>query len=192
MWPIPRNQYKISFLLQTVARGYQFKGNTISGFIRSFYRGTAKVQIPLCGKHHENQCTGWRWDMSPWFIEAILLFHTSHPISFTLVDRELQRKWSVPVEWFVFPYLLSRNKQTGKAIPEFNLLQFILKPHLHSSILLPSHPNRRNEQFGSLMHRTQYTLTANPKACVIIVWWCSCCAFVCAGRHGAICTLLTL
>lgn len=61
----------------------------------------------------------------PSSLQAVLLFHVCHPISFTLGEGALQRKQNVPAKSSVFPYLLSKNKQIGKAIPEFNLLQFI-------------------------------------------------------------------
>lgn len=63
-----------------MVKGYQFRGNTVSGFIRSFYRSTAKVQITLCGKHHENQCTSWWWNRSPWFSASnfAVLYFPSH------------------------------------------------------------------------------------------------------------------
>ena len=78
--PIPRKQYEVLFLVQKAARGYQFKGNAILGFIRPFYTGTAKVQTTLRGKHHENQCTDWRLDRWPWFtaINFAVLYFPSH------------------------------------------------------------------------------------------------------------------
>lgn len=78
--PIPRNQYEISFLLQKVVRGYQFKGKTISALIRSFIgarlrfksrsmENTVKISVLLeDGIGHS--CS----------LQAILLFHVSQPL----------------------------------------------------------------------------------------------------------------
>lgn len=116
--------------------------------MRSFYKGTAKGQITVSGKRRENQRAARTRGGSPWVTEAILPFHISHPVSFTLDDGELQGKWSAPVEWPVLPYLPRRNRQSGETIAEIHPLRFTTEPHLHCSIGLPSHPSRGNGAMG--------------------------------------------